>query len=128
MAVKIINQPMAAQSTRFRLSNPNERLCPLCMNNFTTEKACADCASSIAQSFPKHHVLNIKMHLLKAVLDGDKTFGICKNDRDFRVNDTLELVSGEIVSPCYSITYVTNYEQQSNYVVFSFAPVQAASL
>ncbi len=117
---------MAAHSTRFRLSNTNERLCPLCMNNFTTDKACSDCTASIGKSFPKHHVLKIEMHFLKAVLDGDKTFEIRKNDRDFRVNDTVELVCGEIASPCYSITYVTNYEQQTNYVVFAFAPVKAA--
>ncbi|MGQ4498675.1 DUF3850 domain-containing protein [Vibrio parahaemolyticus] len=70
-----------------------------------------------------HHSLKIEMHFLKAVLDGHKTFEIRKNDRKFHVGDTFELVNGDFVSQPYCITYITNYEQQVNYVVFSFAPV-----
>ena len=84
-----------------------------------------------------HHTLKIKSMYLSRIIDGQKTFEIRDNsDRDFQVGDTFTLV--EQIEPiegsihqngepqrCLDseITYVTDYEQKENYVVFGFKNV-----
>lgn len=58
---------------------------------------------------------------LEAIIAGDKTFEIRKNDRDFKVGDRVTLI--ETDGKRYltiRIKYITDYEQQDGYVVFSF--------
>jgi len=45
----------------------------------------------------KEHVLKIELSFFEPILDGRKTFELRKNDRDYKVNDTLVLCE-------YSIT------------------------
>ncbi|OLQ71221.1 RNA-binding protein [Photobacterium proteolyticum] len=67
----------------------------------------------------KRHHLKIKPDYLKAILDGDKTFEIRKNDRDFQVGDRVHLYDGERYL-IIRIKYITDFAQQEGYVVFSF--------
>lgn len=72
----------------------------------------------------REHVLKILPEYHNAVVKGDKTFEIRKNDRDFMVGDWVKLLEfdGEKITGNYinaRITYVTNYEQKDDYVVFS---------
>lgn len=65
--------------------------------------------------------LKIKPEFLKAIIEGNKTFEIRKNDRDFKVGDRVCLVDEE--NKRYIdiiIKYITDYAQQPGYVVFSF--------
>lgn len=78
-----------------------------------------------------HHYLNIFPHYFQAVIDGRKTFEIRKNDRDFRSGDTISLIERNIERmhgvtgrQCSAeIGYITDYEQQPGYVVFSLLNV-----
>ncbi|MBO0962511.1 DUF3850 domain-containing protein [Neobacillus sp. MM2021_6] len=70
------------------------------------------------------HDLKILPEYFSAVREGLKTFEIRKNDRDYQVGDTVELLeydrdhyTGD--SLLCEITYITNYEQKEGYVVFS---------
>ncbi|BDU37170.1 DUF3850 domain-containing protein [Vibrio nigripulchritudo] len=69
---------------------------------------------------PTHHEIKIESPFFHAVLSGDKTFEIRKNDRDYKVGDTLVLDCHGRKSPLFEITYLTNYAQRNGYVVFSF--------
>jgi hypothetical protein len=79
------------------------------------------------------HKLKILAPYFQAILDGSKMFEVRDNaDRGFQKGDTVLLQ--ELNGPCNSmfppaysgrsllieITYVTNWEQKPNYVVFSF--------
>ncbi len=76
------------------------------------------------------HELKILDCYYKAVVNGTKTFEIRKNsDRGFQKGDVINLVETEQTrwgpretgnSVNAVITYVTNYEQKDDYVVFSF--------
>jgi uncharacterized protein YqfB (UPF0267 family) len=75
----------------------------------------------------KHHVLKIHPEYYKEVASGNKTFEIRDNsDRHFKVGDTIclqEYDKGEFLpskSIWATITYITNYAQYPQYVVFSF--------
>ena len=84
-----------------------------------------------------HHELKILPPYFEAVLDGRKTFEIRKDDRGFQAGDAVTLreydprYKGYYQSEddMYSgrkhdavIGYVTAYEQQTGYVVFSLLP------
>lgn len=72
------------------------------------------------------HKLKIQREYFKAVMSGDKTFEIRKNDRDFPVGDIV-LLEEFIEASGYTnrqaaviIKYITDYEQKDDYIVFSF--------
>lgn len=77
------------------------------------------------------HELKILECYFEAVVNGTKTFEIRKNsDRGFQKGDVIKLVELESsrlgliptgASVEAIITYVTNYEQKDDYVVFSFS-------
>ncbi|HGC5945109.1 TPA: DUF3850 domain-containing protein [Enterococcus faecalis] len=71
---------------------------------------------------PKVHELKILPVYFEAVVTRKKRFEIRKNDRDFRVGDILRLreyQNGQYTGELYvtTITYLTDYAQQANYVV-----------
>ncbi|EMK6918792.1 DUF3850 domain-containing protein [Vibrio cholerae] len=76
-----------------------------------------------------NHQLKIKSEYLEAIIRGDKTFEIRKNDRDFKVGDRVMLIEehGERYLNIY-IKYITNYAQQDGYVVFSFGWIGGGEL
>lgn len=74
------------------------------------------------------HKLKIQSEYFKEVCTGTKSFEIRKNDRNFKVGDTLLLqefipetqeYTGRIVER--KIKYITDYAQQENYVVMAIA-------
>lgn len=84
-----------------------------------------------------HHELKILPPYFEAVIDGRKTFEIRKDDRGFQAGDTVTLreydpAKVQIGTPKEwgytrreykaKIGYVTAYEQQPGYVVFSLVP------
>ena len=78
-----------------------------------------------------HHELKILPCYFKAVVSGDKTFEIRNNaDRGFQKGDTIALEeimksglkTGNAVHA--KITYVTNYFQPDNQVVFGFEVIE----
>ncbi|MGA5592387.1 ASCH/PUA domain-containing protein [Enterococcus mundtii] len=69
------------------------------------------------------HQLKILPQYFQAVSIGDKTFEIRKNDRDFKVGDNIalsEYEDGQYTgrSILVVITYITDYEQKDDYIVF----------
>lgn len=74
------------------------------------------------------HELKVYPQYFKALWVGDKTFEIRLNDRNFEERDEIVLQENETGShDGYTgreiegvITYLTNYEQKKDYVVFSF--------
>jgi hypothetical protein len=79
----------------------------------------------------KNHELKIDEEYLLAILTGEKTFEIRKNDRDFKTGDIVTLLgykdgilSRWMPQPQYRIGYLTDYEQQAGYVVFSLKRLQ----
>lgn len=73
-----------------------------------------------------HHNLKILPEYFNIAVSGRKTFEIRKNDRGFKSWDTVTLQEYDPESETYSgrefsaqIGYVTAYEQQPGYVVFS---------
>ncbi|KLV06899.1 DUF3850 domain-containing protein [Photobacterium ganghwense] len=75
----------------------------------------------------KLHDLKIKTEYLTAILDGDKTFEIRKNDRDFKVGDRVRLNDGKRYL-VIRIKYITDFAQQGGYVVFSFDWISGGAL
>lgn len=84
-----------------------------------------------------HHELKILPPYFEAVIDGRKTFEIRKDDRGFQAGDTVTLREYDPEYKGYyqheedkytkrthsaTIGYVTAYEQQPGYVVFSLVP------
>lgn len=77
----------------------------------------------------KNHQLKIKSEHLNAIIWGDKTFEIRKNDRDFKVGDRVTLIEEE--GNRYltiRIKYITSYAQQDGYIVFSFGWISGGKL
>lgn len=72
------------------------------------------------------HDLKIKPEYFSEVVKGIKTFEVRKNDRGFKVGDKINL--REINNSCEytgrhlvgTITYITDYAQKDDYVVFAF--------
>ncbi|WP_351122602.1 DUF3850 domain-containing protein [Shewanella sp. T24-MNA-CIBAN-0130] len=89
-------------------------------------------AGKLLTDYSQSHDLKILSCYFDAVKSGCKTFEIRKNsDRGFQKGDLItlnelkqskstgsSLLTGESLSAV--ITYVTNYEQKDDYVVFSF--------
>lgn len=74
----------------------------------------------------KVHHLKILPEYFEAVVKGEKTFEIRKNDRDYCVDDELFLNEFDLVKQEYTgrktkviVTYITDYAQQSDYVVMA---------
>lgn len=71
----------------------------------------------------KCHDLKIHPLYYTAVMCGDKTFEIRKNDRDFKVGDDIKLLEfadghHTHAKPIYGrIRYMTDYEQKEGFVV-----------
>ncbi|WP_397537824.1 ASCH/PUA domain-containing protein [Rummeliibacillus pycnus] len=71
------------------------------------------------------HSLKILPKYFAAVISGNKTFEIRKNDRGFQEGDFIvlrewngmEFTGGEIAK---RITYITDFEQQPGFVVMGF--------
>jgi len=72
------------------------------------------------------HKLKLHPEYFKEVCTGKKSFEIRKNDRDFKIGDTLLLqefkpgtqeYTGRVVER--KITYITDYAQKENYVVMA---------
>lgn len=68
------------------------------------------------------HELKILPEYYRAIIEGQKTFEIRNNDRNFQVGDYLILK--EFNDEKYTrqwvavkVTYITNYEQKEGYVV-----------
>jgi ASC-1-like (ASCH) protein len=80
------------------------------------------------------HDLKILPQYFEEVYNGNKTFEIRKNDRDFKVGDILMLrewivskENGEYDAGGYIqvvVKYITNFAQQDDYVVMSFDVLQ----
>lgn len=79
------------------------------------------------------HKIKIKYKYYKAVLNGDKTFEVRKNDRDYKVGDIIQFVpvaddSDMIITHNpneYKITYVFHggeYGLEEGYCVFGITP------
>jgi hypothetical protein len=73
------------------------------------------------------HNLKINKEFFIPVLEQIKTFEIRRNDRDFHIGDKIILNEWDEKKKQYTgrktnveITYITDYEQKDNYVVFSF--------
>lgn len=78
----------------------------------------------------KIHELKILPEYFKVVLSGKKKFEIRKNDRDYRIGDLVILKEYDPIHLEYTgqqfkgkITYLTNYAQSGNYVVFGIIPI-----
>ena len=85
--------------------------------------------------------MQITRHQLKTwpkyfwpVVRGEKTFELRKNDRGFKVGDYLDLLEYDSESQSYSgqnslftITYITDFQQQPGYVVMGIKPVVAGN-
>lgn len=72
------------------------------------------------------HELKIEKKYFEDVLSGIKKFEIRYNDRNFKVGDTFVLKEID-TNKIYTgrsfqgeITYITNFEQKDNYIVFGF--------
>lgn len=74
-----------------------------------------------------HHDIKIELEHYYNVLNGSKTCEIRKDDRDYRVYDTVSLlpinefgIIHGMDSISVIITYVTTYMQKKKYVVWCF--------
>jgi len=84
----------------------------------------------------RHHQIKILERYHDHILSGQKTFEIRENDRDYQVGDSISFSViypthlGKVVTEPikqkaeYSITYLTDYEQQDGWVVFGIERVK----
>ena len=78
----------------------------------------------------QRHVLKIEAKYAKEVLNGNKSFEIRYNDRDFQVNDIVvfqvvddDMLDFEIAHHVYRIDYITSFAQINGYVVFTIRDI-----
>jgi len=81
---------------------------------------------------PKNHKIKCLREYFDPVQDGQKKFEIRRNDRDYRVGDTVELecfefgdYTGEVFGPV-EIDYILfggNYGLMSDHVIFSWKSI-----
>jgi hypothetical protein len=75
------------------------------------------------------HELKIWPEYFKEVFNGNKTFEIRKNDRDYKIGDWLKLMEykpnkGYTGNEIFrKITYITDYAQKDNYIVMAIKGV-----
>lgn len=76
------------------------------------------------------HKIKILPKYYQAVLRGDKTFEIRKNDRDYKVGDNVLLMEYDTEKQEYTnrtlakmISYITDYEQKEGYIVFALREI-----
>lgn len=79
----------------------------------------------------KIHVLKIKALYFDAVVRGDKTFEIRKDDRNYQVGEFVKMREISLPSGAYTgreviakISYITDFMQKDDYVVFGLKGVQ----
>lgn len=83
-----------------------------------------------------HHRINISIPFFTAIVDGRKNFEIRRDDRGFQAGDTITLSeydyrpdklghTGRAVTA--TIGYVSSFEQQPGYVVFSLLNTREVS-
>jgi len=74
------------------------------------------------------HDLKCQQSFFQKIWDGDKTFEIRKNDRDYREADVLRLNEVKGLGDCYTgrkiwarVVYLTDFEQRPGYVVMGIS-------
>ena len=72
-----------------------------------------------------HNIKSLPQYF-EAVLNHTKTFEIRENDRDYKVGDTITLHETEHPhrKATALITYLTDFMQKPNYVVFNISDVK----
>lgn len=105
-----------------------------CINDIVNELATTDTQSTVnpddctvksttcrERNLMKTHKLKILPEYFNKILSGQKTCEIRKNDRGFKIGDTLHLNEiGTGNSIAIKITHIDIFEQKDNYVVLSF--------
>lgn len=77
----------------------------------------------------RQHELKILPSFFASVVSGEKTFEICKNDREFNVGDRLRLLEWDGDSytedEAYAdVTYMTDYQRRAGYVVLGIRIIE----
>jgi hypothetical protein len=78
----------------------------------------------------KVHELKTELIYMNSILDGSKRFEIRRNDRFFEEGDIVILRdwNGSYFGTRYmigEITYVSDFEQNENYIVFGFTAIKS---
>lgn len=76
------------------------------------------------------HKIKILPEYFNSVLNGQKRFEIRNNDRNYQVGDVVTLEEYNADKRYYTgrvyrceITYITNFMQKENYIVFGFKEI-----
>jgi len=85
----------------------------------------------------KTHVLKTHPEYFQAIADGVKTFEVRKNDRDFKVDDVLQITEYDPTTDSFSgrirhlkVTYIldnSNFGVQPGFVVMAVMPIRYGS-
>ena len=80
------------------------------------------------------HSLKTWPEYFEYVYEGEKTFEIRKNDRDYRINQIIVLEEYDPHNNTYTgrwvkviIAYITDFEQKPEYVVFGFMVLEKST-
>ena len=66
----------------------------------------------------KIHKLKIKEEYYKAIIDGEKTFELRKNDRDYQVGDLIQFTDARFAPKNYSDDMAEKYYPQPSETLF----------